>query len=200
MAMRYYAPFPGGGGEQLRPRGPHALRIGDAERDAAAADLGEHYAAGRLTLDELNERLDAVFSAKTLGQLARVMTDLPGLGRLPWHAAAGRPHGTWGPAGFSYDIPFGMGGPWQGPDSSMARFQSRRPQQRPTQADRAGRFAALSLLMLAMLIWLFTALLFARHGVYHPGPYGYGPGGPFGHIQHANVLPYVQQGVTSTSP
>lgn len=202
MAMRYYAPFPGGGGEQLRPRGPHALRIGDAERDAAAADLGEHYAAGRLTLDELDERLDAVFSAKTFGQLARVMTDLPGLGRLPWHAAAGRPHGTWGPAGFSYDIPLGMGGPWHGPDSSMARSQSRRPQQPPTQADRAGRFAALSLLMLAMLIWLFTALLFARHGVYHPGPYGYGPGGsPFGpYVQHGQLLPHVVQGINNTSP
>jgi len=201
MAMRYYAPFPGGGSGQLRPRGPHALRIGDAERDAAAADLGEHYAAGRLTLDELNERLDAVFSAKTLGQLARVMTDLPGLGRLPWHAAAGRPHGTWEPSGFSYDIPFGMGGPWHGPDSSMARFQSRRPQQPPTQADRAGRLAALSLLMLAMLIWLFTALLFARHGVYHPGPYGSGPGGsPFGHyVQHTQLLPHIVPG-HNTSP
>jgi hypothetical protein len=203
MAMRYYAPFPGGGGEQLRPRGPHALRIGDAERDAAAADLGEHYAAGRLTLDELNERLDAVFSAKTFGQLAKVMTDLPGLGRLPWHAAPGRPgpgrHGTWGPSGFSYDIPYGIGGPWHGPDSSMARFQSRRPQQPPTQADRAGRVAALSLLVLAMLIWLFTALLFARHGVYQ-GPYGYGPGGSYGHyIQHAQLMPHVQ-GLNNTSP
>ena len=194
MAMRYYAPFPGGGGEQLRPRGPHALRIGDAERDAAAADLGEHYAAGRLTIDELNERLDAVFSAKTFGQLAKVMTDLPGLGRLPWHAAAGRPHGPWGP----YDFPFGMGGPWHGPDSSIASVQSRRPQQRRTQADRAGRFAALSLLMLAMLIWLFTALLFARHGIPHQGPYGYPPGGPFGHYQHAQLMPY--QGFSNTSP
>ena len=51
MAMRYYAPFPGGGSVpgnhgEPRPRGgPQALRVGDAERDAAAADLGEHYAA-----------------------------------------------------------------------------------------------------------------------------------------------------------
>jgi hypothetical protein len=83
----------------------------------------------------------------------------------------------------------------------MARFQSRRPQQPPTQADRAGRLAALSLLMLAMLIWLFTALLFARHGVYHPGPYGSGPGGsPFGHyVQHTQLLPHVVPG-HNTSP
>jgi hypothetical protein len=38
--------------------------------------------------------------------------------------------------------------------------------------------------MLAMLIWLFTALLFARHGIYHQGPYGYGPSGPWGHFAH----------------
>ena len=159
MAMRYYAPFPDGGSEPLRPRGPHTLRIGDAERDAAAADLGEHYAAGRLTLDELNERLDAAFSAKTFGQLAMVMADLPGPGRLPWLA---------GPRGPS---------PTYGNDWRSAGSEEPAP-------DRAGRVAALSLLVVAMLIWLFTALLFARHGLYHQGPYGYGPTGPFGHFAH----------------
>ena len=48
---------------------------------------------------------------------------------------------------------------------------SRGERRQPTPSDRAGRFAALSLLVLAMMIWLFTALLFARHGFYpHPGP------------------------------
>jgi hypothetical protein len=187
MAMRYYAPFPGGGGEPPRPRGgPHALRIGDAERDAAAADLGEHYAAGRLTLDELNERLDAVFSSKTLGQLTRIMADLPGPSRLQWRAGSGQTNGRWAPPGFVYDGPFGMGDrPWPTANSSMAGFQTRGPQAPPTPTDRAGRFAALSLLLLAMLIWLFTALLFARHGFYHAyGPYG--PPGSFNHIvQHS---------------
>jgi Domain of unknown function (DUF1707) len=41
------------------------LRIGDADREAAAASLREHYAQGRLTLDEFNQRLDAVFAATT---------------------------------------------------------------------------------------------------------------------------------------
>jgi hypothetical protein len=172
MAMRYYAPFPGSDGEPPRPRGgPHALRIGDAERDAAAADLGEHYAAGRLSLDELNERLDAVFSSKTLGQLTRIMADLPGTARLPWRAWPG----GWGPGGVPFDQP------WAGTRSSMDGFPAR-GRQAPTASDRAGRLAALSLLLLAMLIWLFTALLFARHGFYHPGPYG--PGGPFDHYGH----------------
>jgi hypothetical protein len=188
MAMRYYAPFPGG--EPPRPRGgPHALRIGDAERDAAAADLGEHYAAGRLSLDELNERLDAVFSSKTFGQLTRVMADLPGLGRIQWRTGPGRTSGGWGPTGFPAGAPYGMGDRhWHGTRSSVAGFQTRGPQAPPTPTDRAGRVAALSLLLLAMLIWLFTALLFARHGFYHAGPYG--PPGTFNQfVQHGGLAP-----------
>jgi hypothetical protein len=157
MAMRYYAPFPGGGGDPARPRAPHALRVGDAERDAVAADLGEHYAAGRLTLDELHQRLDAVFAAKTAGQLTRIMADLPGSARL-----ASRLHGPY---------PTGSGLPGAGRPSRELR-------ESPTPSDRAGRVAAMSLLLLAMLIWLFTALLFARHGIYHP-PTPVGPPGPF---------------------
>jgi hypothetical protein len=190
MAMRYYAPFPGGGGEPPRPRGgPHALRIGDAERDAAAADLGEHYAAGRLTLDELNERLDAVFSSKTFGQLTRIMADLPGPGRLPWRTGPGRTGAGWAPAAFPHEGPLLMGDrPWHAANSSMVGFQTRGPQAPPTPTDRAGRFAALSLLLLAMLIWLFTALLFARHGFYHGGPYG--PPGGFNHfVPHGGLQP-----------
>ena len=187
MAMRYYAPFPGGGGEPPRPRGgPHALRIGDAERDAAAADLGEHYAAGRLTLDELNERLDAVFSSKTFGQLTRIMADLPGPGRLPWRTGPGWTGGGWAPTAFPHDGPFRVGDrPWHAANSSMVGFQTRGPQAPPTSTDRAGRFAALSLLLLAMLIWLFTALLFAKHGLYHGGPYG----PPGGLVQHGAFQP-----------
>lgn len=212
MAMRYYAPFPGGGGEPPWPPGPHTLRIGDAERDAAAADLSEHYAAGRLTLDELNERLDAVFCAKTFGQLAKVMADLPGSGKLSWRADSGRPagpgarpgpgpHTAWKTGGFPYETAFGMdGGQWHAPDSAMANFQPKRPQETPTASDRAGRFAAVSLLLLAMLIWLFVALLFARHGLYQQNPYGYGPPGPFGHyVQHAQLVPSLQ-GLNATGP
>ena len=58
------------------------------------------------------------------------------------------------------------GGMWRAAPPPMARFGPREPQGPPMDADRAGRFAALSLLLLAMLLWLFTALLFARHGFY----------------------------------
>jgi hypothetical protein len=192
MAMRYYAPFPGGGGNPARPRGPHSLRIGDA----AATDLGEHYAAGRLTLDELNERLDAVFSAKTFGQLTRIMADLPGPGRLAWRTATHgavphgvmmppgvMPHGGWDLAVFPYAHLGASGGPWPGANLPDAGDQAGEPSAQSNPADRAGRFAALSLLLIAMLIWLFTALLFARHGFAHQA----GPMWP-----HTSTLQYTQ--------
>lgn len=55
------------------------MRAGDAEREAIAAQLREHYASGRVTLEELNDRLDAAFAAKTHGELRALMTDLPSL-------------------------------------------------------------------------------------------------------------------------
>jgi len=57
---------------------PH-MRAGDADRDAAAAALGEHYAQGRLTRDELDARLDATLTAVTHGELSRAARDLPDL-------------------------------------------------------------------------------------------------------------------------
>lgn len=61
------------------------IRISDADRDGIAARLREHFADGRLTADELDERLTAALSAKTYGDLRRVMADLPepGLSRIP---------------------------------------------------------------------------------------------------------------------
>jgi DUF1707 SHOCT-like domain len=53
------------------------LRIGDAEREATAASLREHYAHGRLTIDEFQQRLDAAFAARTDLDLANVTNDLP---------------------------------------------------------------------------------------------------------------------------
>jgi hypothetical protein len=69
------------------------LRIGDSDREAVARDLREHYAAGRLTLEEFNQRLDATFAATTRGQLSQITRDLPHVG-IP---AAGRPVATGGP-------------------------------------------------------------------------------------------------------
>ena len=54
------------------------LRIGDAERERAAAELGEHYAQGRLDTDEHAERLDRIWAARTRRELGPVFADLPG--------------------------------------------------------------------------------------------------------------------------
>jgi hypothetical protein len=53
------------------------LRIGDAERDAAAERLRGHAAAGRLTVEELDERLGRALAARTRADLAVVEHDLP---------------------------------------------------------------------------------------------------------------------------
>ena len=53
------------------------LRIGDAEREAAARELGEHFALGRITVDEHTERLDQIWAARTAAELAPAFRDLP---------------------------------------------------------------------------------------------------------------------------
>ena len=53
------------------------FRISDADRDRVAATLRDHFAAGRLTSEELDERLTAMLNAKTFGDLHRVLADLP---------------------------------------------------------------------------------------------------------------------------
>jgi Domain of unknown function (DUF1707) len=67
-----------------------AMRAGDADRDAAAAALGEHFAQGRLTLDELMARLDAVLTAATHGDLSQAVKDLPGLTVFPARVSLSR--------------------------------------------------------------------------------------------------------------
>ena len=60
-----------------RGRYDYDLRIGDAERDTAMGHLREHFVAGRLTFDELTERIDAALTAKTQRQIDGLMADLP---------------------------------------------------------------------------------------------------------------------------
>ena len=55
------------------------MRASDDDRDRAAALLREHHAAGRLTVEEFGERLDAAYQAKTLGDIDKLMADLPAI-------------------------------------------------------------------------------------------------------------------------
>ncbi|MFD6157931.1 DUF1707 domain-containing protein [Nocardia sp. NPDC060256] len=57
--------------------GPPTLRVGTAERERAAEMLGKHFAAGRLDVDEYDERVGRAYTAKTADELAVLFTDLP---------------------------------------------------------------------------------------------------------------------------
>jgi hypothetical protein len=54
-----------------------AIRAADADREATAETLRKHHAAGRLTDDEFQQRLEQSMSAKTLGELRELVADLP---------------------------------------------------------------------------------------------------------------------------
>ena len=68
------------------------IRASDADRDRTAAALREHLAAGRLTTEEFDERLDKAYAAKTLGEFDDLTADLPGtdLEQLAGRLAAAR--------------------------------------------------------------------------------------------------------------
>jgi Domain of unknown function (DUF1707) len=74
--------------------------VTDADREAAAAQLREYYAAGRLSLDEFQDRLDAVYRAQTARELGMVTDSLPHEGvvippEAPWDSY---------PGGYSIDL------------------------------------------------------------------------------------------------
>jgi hypothetical protein len=74
------------------------LRIGDADREAAAEALREHFAQGRLSMEEFGHRLELIFAAKTDRDLAAITVDLP-------PAAHSRP---WPATGTGDDFDFGF--------------------------------------------------------------------------------------------
>jgi hypothetical protein len=53
------------------------VRLSDSERHAVVQRLNDGYADGRLSLDELNERVDAAYGATTRGDVVALTTDLP---------------------------------------------------------------------------------------------------------------------------
>ena len=59
------------------PPAPGDLRVSDADRDRALAELSEHYQAGRLTLEEFDERSAQALQSRTARELSGLFTDLP---------------------------------------------------------------------------------------------------------------------------
>jgi hypothetical protein len=144
------------------------MRVSDTEREAAAAELREHFASGRLNSDELDQRLSAVFAAKTRGDLSALFTDLPSSGRSGAGASAGQAPGS-GSAGPFGNGPFGNGpfgnGPFSsgpfGPGSRGSGFRA-----------SAGRTVA-RVVLTSALIWVLLIL-----GIL--GVFGLGTGRPIG--------------------
>ena len=61
----------------MTPPPDSGIRASDAEREHHVELLREHAAQGRLTVEELSERLDRAYGAVTRDQLAVLVDDLP---------------------------------------------------------------------------------------------------------------------------
>ncbi|MET9712747.1 DUF1707 SHOCT-like domain-containing protein [Nocardiopsis alba] len=75
---------------------PEHIRASDADRDQVAERLREALAEGRLTPVEHEERLDTLYRAKTIGELAPIVSDLPSTGApgpVPGYGGTDRPDG-----------------------------------------------------------------------------------------------------------
>jgi hypothetical protein len=59
---------------------PGDIRASDADRDQVLSELTGHFEAGRLTKEEFDDRSGRALTARTRGELAGLMTDLPGTG------------------------------------------------------------------------------------------------------------------------
>jgi hypothetical protein len=79
------------------PGAESGTRASDAERDLAADALRRHHADGRLSTDELEERIARAYAATTRGELDQVFADLPRL-RSPEGERRPRRLGLWPPA------------------------------------------------------------------------------------------------------
>jgi Flp pilus assembly protein TadB len=71
------------------------MRISNTERNEIADILSKHFAEGRLDSDEFEERVGKVMNAKTRGDLAGLLDDLPRLGPPPREPRRRRPIGYW---------------------------------------------------------------------------------------------------------
>ena len=91
------------------------LRVSDAEREAAAGRLAEHFAAGRLDQPEFDDRVRRAMSAKTRADLSRLVGDLsetgaPAVPELPHGGGTpgGGPRGSGSPIEFRLDAASGV--------------------------------------------------------------------------------------------
>jgi Domain of unknown function (DUF1707) len=132
------------------------MRVSDADREATAAELREHYASGRLTLDELNERINNAFAAKTRGDLTAVMHDLPSLRPGTTPPTAGQPS---------------SGAGWGGPGSGAPGWGGQGGHHGPQGPRQAIGSLITSLVAVCVLAWF---------GIMAVAGFGAGGGRPLG--------------------
>jgi hypothetical protein len=75
-SRRYVGYAPSREAEQPPNRDP-GMRVSDAERESAVGVLREHGAAGRLDVEELEQRVGTAYAARTHGELQQLFHDLP---------------------------------------------------------------------------------------------------------------------------
>jgi Domain of unknown function (DUF1707) len=141
----------------------YEMRVSDAEREAAAAELREHFASGRLNQDELEERLTSAFAAKTRGDLNALFTDLPSSGHGRAGAGAsgsGQASGPLGPGTANW-------GPWAN-SGAHSDWQAHGDAWRASAGRGIGR-----LVFTSVLVWVLFIV-----GIL--GVFGIGTGRPFG--------------------
>jgi hypothetical protein len=113
--------------DQPVPPDPRQLRAADTDRDRVADLLRQAAAEGRITFDELDERLSRAYAAKTFADLEALTSDLPGPGvsapvpAAPRYQPADVPAGTHAPT-ISAAILSGAkrAGPWLVPPAYTA--------------------------------------------------------------------------------
>lgn len=71
------AGLPGAADQSSAQRADLSVRASDAERERVAELLGEHAAAGRITLGELEDRVGRAYAAVTRAELVALTRDLP---------------------------------------------------------------------------------------------------------------------------
>src|ERR1700684_3269550 len=76
---------------EMAMSGDPRVRASDADRERTATLLREHHAVGRLTAEEVNERVHKALAAKTIGDLDELLADLPAIDLYQLPAAGIRP-------------------------------------------------------------------------------------------------------------
>lgn len=128
--------------------GPGSLRASDRDRAEAVEVLQRAATEGYLTLDEFEDRIGIAYQARYLGELDKLLADIPGAVR-PWGPPSGR---IWSPAR-ALSTPSASGG---------------RPY-RPHRALRICLAVCLALMVASVLAHLWLPLLIVGLIMWHRG-------------------------------